>query len=99
MSFFSDINGFNAKDIKSIYSQKDDAKADFSEVDFCINEDMSSDIFVSDNDYGEYTHDSGNIFDFSAENIQETIEDLMYNYNMTPEEAEEYIHRNMNLEG
>ncbi len=99
MSFFSDINGFNAKDIKNIYNKNDDAKADFSEVDFCINEDMSSDIFVSDNDYGEYTQETGNIFDFNAANIQEKIEELMYNYNMTPEEAEEYIHKNMNLEG
>ncbi len=38
MSFFSDINGLNAKAMKNIYEAKDESKDDFSEVDFCVND-------------------------------------------------------------
>ena len=38
MSLFSDINGFNAKAMKNIYETRDENKEDFSEVDFCLNE-------------------------------------------------------------
>lgn len=51
MSFFSDINGFNAKAIKSIYETKDENKCDFSEVDFCIN-DNDSNIFDTQHNNG-----------------------------------------------
>ncbi len=38
MSLFSDINGFNAKAMQNIYETKDENKEDFSEVDFCMND-------------------------------------------------------------
>ncbi len=38
MSFFSDINGLNAKAMKNIYETKEENKDDFSEVDFCVND-------------------------------------------------------------
>ncbi len=83
MSFFSDINGFNSKTIKNYYGPKDDKNTDFSEVDFCI--DNESELFEAKPE--------------ANENKQAKIEEYMYNYDMTEEEAEDYINKNMNIEG
>ncbi len=97
MSLFSDISGFNAKAIKNIYESKDETKEDFSEVDFCINDDN----IFSENEIDTQFSDEFEICNFDEKaDLQDVIEDYMYNYNMTAEEAEEYITRNnMNTEG
>ena len=91
MSFFSDINGFNSKSIKNYYEAKDDKNTDFSEVDFCI--DSEDGLFASKAEPKEKKQPN------TAENLQSRIEDYMYKYDMTAQEAEDYINKNMNLEG
>ncbi len=91
MSFFSDINGFNSKSIKNYYETKDDKNTDFSEVDFCI--DSEDELFAPKVEEKEKKQSN------TAENLQARIEEYMYNYDMTAQEAEDFINKNMNLEG
>lgn len=60
MSFFSDISGFNSKAIKNIYEEKND-KYDFSEVDFCINDEEST-LFGTQNSKDDFA-----LFDFNSD--------------------------------
>ena len=90
MSFFSDINGFNKKAMNNNYERKSENKTDFSEVDFCINDEeknTAKNFKETDNIFGEFK-------DF------ETIkEDYMYNFDLTEEEAEDYINKHFMDEG
>lgn len=89
MSLFSDINGFNNKAIK-IFEQKDEKKDDFSEVDFCLQS-PDEDIF---------SVDTNNDFENNTPYIDENaLEDLMYNYDISEDEAKEYLSNNFEIEG
>ncbi len=89
MSLFSDINGFNSKTIKNYYDTKGDKTTDFSEVDFCV--DNENELFTSNTEVNNQTN--------NTKDIQAKIEEYMYNYDMTAQEAEDYLNRNMNIEG
>ena len=90
MSFFSDINGFNKKAMNSNFEKRNENKTDFSEVDFCINDE--------ENKSAKHSKYSENIFG-SFEDFETIKEDYMYNYNLTEEEAEDYLNKHFTDEG
>ena len=90
MSFFSDINGFNKNAMSSNYETKNGNKTDFSEVDFCVNEDEK----IASHKF----EDLENIFKNNRD-LENIKEDYMYNYDITEEEAEEYINKHFTDEG
>lgn len=93
MSFFSDINGLNAKAMK-MFETKEENKENDCEFDFCLNG-ADDTIFTEDAN----SNNSIQKFDYDKADIQAVIEEYMYNYNMTAEEAEDYISKNINTEG
>lgn len=93
MSFFSDINGLNAKAMK-MFETKEENKENDCEFDFCLNG-ADDAIFTEDAN----SNNSVQKFDYDKADIQAVIEEYMYNYNMTAEEAEDYISKNINTEG
>ena len=88
MSFFSDINGFNAKAIKNINDNAEVKKAgvseeDYSEVDFCLglNENVEEIYGNGEREFGLFDETSNDEIkmageDFFFSNIDETTGDF-----------------------
>ena len=91
MSLFSDINGYNQKALNSKYERKNEIKTDFSEVDFCLNDEEK-------NIQKRFDNTERNIFS-NTKDFEEIKEDYMYNYDITEEEAEDYISKHFMDEG
>ena len=76
MSFFSDINGFNAKAIKNINDNTEVKKAevsdeDYSEVDFCIglNENAEEIYGNGEKEFGLFDETSGDEIKMAGEDF------------------------------
>ncbi len=94
MSFFSDISGFDTNKVKKEYQKINEHQDDYSEVDFCLNDEEN--ISFSEN------KENASVLSRSADiykNSRDLIEEYMYNYNLTAEEAKEYIAKNIDTEG
>ncbi len=78
MSFFSDINGFDTNKVKKEYQKINEHQDDYSEVDFCVND---------------------NNISFTQKDDNNLVEEYMYNYDITEEEAKEYIAKSIDTEG